>query len=327
MRLTYRLYEERDLPGLLRLWEDAGWGALTEAQWREWFVETPNGACLVAVGVDESGEVAAQEVFTPARVAVGGRELRALRFSAPVLRSDLRGESLRRGDHPVVGLYKAAAAAASEQGFAVVYSLPEHAWLPVFRIVPRFGIAPFAEASYPCSALPLEAAAGAPRPAGFGHFVASPVGVFGEEYEELWRSARETFPVECGVVRDVAWLRYRNGGRLTLEVRDARDGSLAGYTATKRQSGLLADALAREPGELAGVLAATAAWLAAERGHLAPENLTHLKAMRTTALAPALDAVGFAPADFKFAFTCSAIDPALAPEEIAPGRWYVLPGD
>lgn len=326
-RLTYRLFEEGDLPGLSRLWEGAGWGTLTAEQWRAWFVDGPEGPCLVTVAVDELGEVAAQEMFAPSRAVVGGREVRALRFSAPILREDLRGESLRRVEHPVIGLYQAASAAAASQGFSVIYSLPEHAWLPIFRNAPRFGIQPFAEAAYSCASLPIEAARRADVERATCGLEARAVTEFGDEYGELWRKARGSFPIDCGVVRDPAWLNFRNSGRVAIEVRASSDGSLVGYSATKRQTGLLADLLAREPEELTGVVAATLCWLDRERGRAAPEGLTRLKAMRTETLAPTLDALGFAPDDYRFAFTCNTFDPSLGIEEIAPERWHIMPGD
>ncbi|HVF48480.1 MAG TPA: hypothetical protein VNA19_00255 [Pyrinomonadaceae bacterium] len=341
-QLTYRLFEERDLRGLLRLWEEAGWGTLSEEQWREWYVETPNGAALVAVAVDARGEVLAQEMFMPTRMQVGAREVRALRFSAPILRREMRGESLRRDQHPVFGLYKVAAEAAQQQGFSVVYSLPEYAWLPVFRSGPRFGLPRFAEADYPCISLPLTAANGngvaAVHHAAGGDGVAAvddvaggttarAVAEFGEEYDALWLSARETFPVNCGIVRRRDWLRFRNSGRIAVEVRDASDGSLVGYTATKRQTGLLADILARHPRDVGRVVAATLKWLASERGASVPEALTHLKVMQTPALAPSLEAFGGERLDYRFAFTCHTLDASLAAAEIAPARWYLTPGD
>ena len=322
-QLTYRLFEDGDLPGLLRLWEEAGWGTLMPEQWRAWFVDGPQGPSLVTVGVDGRGEVAAQEMFAPSRAVVGGREVRALRFSAPIVREGLRGGSLRDGAHPVVGLYKAAEAEASARGFSVVYSLPEHAWLPIFRRVPRFGIRPFAEASYTCVSLPIEAARAPEVERAAQGFEARGVAEFGDEYGGLWREARESFPIDCGVVRDPAWLRFRNSGRIAVEVRERASGELVGYSATKKQTGLVADLLAREPGELKNVLAATLRRLDAER----PAALTHLKVMRTPALAPALDALGFAPTDYRFAFTCNTCDPALALDDVAPERWYILPGD
>ncbi|HEU4453642.1 MAG TPA: hypothetical protein VFR81_11315 [Longimicrobium sp.] len=319
-RLRYRVCEEGDLPGLLRLWEEAGWGTLTPQQWREWFVDGPEGPCLITVAVDADGEVVAQEVFAPSRVSVAGREARALRFSAPILRSEIRGESLLWSDHPLVGLYKAAAAAARERGFEIVYSLPEPAWLRVLRLAPRYGVPRFESTSFGCSGLPLETAvlSGIER---FARNVeARPVAAFGAEYEELWRSARETFPIACGVVRDGAWLTFRNSGRIALEIRDAGDGSLVGYSATKRQTGLLADVLARDPESLRAVIAATAIRLAEQR------LFDSLQAMHTPALDPALRALGFAPVDYTFAFTCNALG-GDGLERVAPELWYVMPGD
>ena len=326
-QLTYRLFEEGDLPGLLRLWEEAGWGTLAPEQWRAWFVDGPQGPSLVTVGVDGRGEVAAQEMFAPSRAVMGGREVRALRLSAPIVSERLRGESLNNGAHPVFGLLRVAEAEAAARGFSVVYSLPEHAWLPVFRRLPRFGLRPFAEAAYACASLPLEAARAPEVERAARGFEARGVAEFGDEYDQLWQEARGSFPIDCGVVRDPGWLRFRNSGRIAVEVRERANGQLAGYSATKRQTGLLADVLAREPGSLKNVLAATLRWLDAERPAAVPAQLTHLKVMRTPALAPALDALGFETNDYKFAFTCNTCDPALTPDDVAPDRWYILPGD
>jgi hypothetical protein len=328
-RLTYRLFEERDLPGLLRLWEEAGWGTLSERQWREWYMETPYGACLATVAVDARGEVVAQEMFMPSLLNVDGREVRALRLSAPILRQELRGESLRRDEHPMIGLYKAAAEAAAQQGFSVVYSLPEYGWLSIFRLAPRFGVSRFAEASYPCVSLPVARANGGCEVVDdeADKVTARPVAEFGDEYDELWLSAQESFPINCGVVRRRDWLRFRNSGRIAVEVREASDKSLVGYTATKKQNGLLADILARRPQDLSRVLAATLKWLGAERGAGAPEALTHLKVMQTPALTHALAAFGGETVDYRFAFTCNTFDPSVNIEQIEPERWYLMPGD
>jgi hypothetical protein len=319
--LRYRIAEEGDLPGLLRLWEEAGWGSLSPGQWREWFADGPEGPCLIAVAVDARGEIVGQEIFAPSRVSVAGREVRALRFSAPILRTELRGDSLRRNAHPVFGLYETATAAARERGFEIVYSLPDHAWLPIFGLATRFGVASFDTTAFGCAELPLEPAALA-RLERFARAVeARPVERFGAGYEELWEEARESFPISCGVVRGAAWLTFRNSGRIAFEVRDAGDGSLVGYSATKRQTGLLADALARRPERLAEVVAATALRLAAN----GPGEVTRLKAMRTPAFEPVLRELGFEPSDYRFAFTCEAL--GGPPEGVAPGRWYVMPGD
>ena len=325
-QLTYRLFHDADLPGLLRLWEEAGWGTLTPEQWREWFIYGPQGPSLVTVATDEQGDVVAQEVFAPSRAVVGGREVGALRVSAPILREEIRGGSLRDAAHPIFGLLKAGEAAAAARGFSVIYSLPEYGWLPVFRILPRVGIPRYGEAAYACVSTPIDAALAPEIERVANGLETHSVTQFEEEYEGLWRQAKETFPIDYGVVRDPAWLRFRNSGRITVEVREAATGRLVGYSATKKQTGLVADLLAREPGELKCVIAATLRWLATNRSDL-PAGLTHLKVMRTSALAPAVDALGFTPTDYRFAFFCKAFDSTVPVEDVAPERWYILPGD
>jgi hypothetical protein len=283
---------------------------LSEEVWRQWFVDTPHGRCVVTVAADDRGEAVAQAMFTPSLVSVDRREVRALRFSAPIVSASIRGISLRNPEHPVFGLYRAAAEAASAQGFGLLYSLPEHRWLPIFRLVPGF-----AEAAYPCVAVPLDA----------HHDSNAFVGrsaEFDDEYDRLWLSARETFPIHCGVVRRHEWVRFRNSGRIAVEVRDASDGSLAGYASVKKQTGLLADVLARCPDELPHVLNTTLQWLAENGG-----GLTRLKVMQTPALAAALEGFPTETVDYRFAFTCRTLDETLPAEAIAPERWHAMPGD
>ena len=322
-RLTYRLFEERDLPSLLRLWEEAGWGAISEAQWREWFLDTPHGACLIMVAEDARGEIAGQEIFTPTRVAVEHREVTALRLSAPILRHEARRDSVRSREHPAVALYYAAEAEAVAQGYSIIYSLPEHAWLPAFRRLTRFSVAEF-----DCATLCLDGELPSQLKELAAELYAQPVAAFGEEYEALWRAACENFNGTCGVVRRPRWLAYRNSGRAALEVRRRQDKSLCGYVAIKKRGGLVADALAPRPQELPRVLAAAIVYLAdARRDGDAPTDSDTLKAMVTPSLRPALAALGFTPTDYKFAFACNSIDEALPAALIAPECWYVMPGD
>jgi hypothetical protein len=120
-------------------------------------------------------------------------------------------------------------------------------------------------------------------------------------------------------------LRHRIAGHLVLEARERAGSALAGYAAVNRRTGLLVDVLARAPYELAPVLAAALAWLAARPD--GADAIREVKAMANSVLRPTLDALGFAPADYRFAFVCTALDPSLPAEAIAPERWYLTPGD
>lgn len=329
--VRYRVFEEADLPAVLRLWEEhSGWGGLTPEKWRKWYVETPHGPSLVTVGVDDAGAVVAQKVFTPAVVRVDEREVRAIRISAPILARRFRHVSIRDKQHPIVGLYDAVVPAAVAAGCRVVYALPEHAWLPFFRWAARQGppLWHFADSELDCVGVPLADLPLAVDAAARGVELAP--ATFGTEYAALWESAAASFPIDCAIVRHPAWVEYKNRGHLTFEARDRASGVLLGYAAVKKQTGLLADVLARTPEDLERVIGATArhlARLSADAEGAGGARLDSLKAMDTPALRSALAGLGFAPVDYKFAFVCNTLDPALPREAIAPSRWYLTPGD
>src|SRR5262245_58929456 len=320
-QLTYRLARDEDLPGLLRLWEEqSGWGGITADQWRRWYVQTPHGPCIVTVAEGPEGEVVGQEVFTPSRLLIDGLEVRAFRLSAPILRKDLRRVSLRKVDHPVIGLFMAGKEAAIAGGYGLIYALPDHAWLPFFRWGPRWGLPRFADIEFGCVAAPV-----IPPPRGeVSSLAAGPIGPLGPEYEALWETARDAFHFKCAVVRSSEWIGYKNGGHIGLEVRDPTDGALVGYVAIARRTSLLVDLLARRPEEVGPVLAATVRWLAARAAGEQPDRI---KAMEPPVLRRALRELGFTPETYTFALVCHALDPRLPAEDDLVRRWYAMPGD
>jgi hypothetical protein len=324
--LIYRQCRDEDLPGVLRLWaEDSGWGALTPETWRQWYVETPCGAALTMVAVDQAGEVVAQEVFMPVHLVVGEREVRALRVSAPILRKELR-RAVLDPTHPALVLVERAMSLAAESDYAVAYALPEPAWLPALRAAPRIlpSIPRLAVADYPCVAATLEE----PRSAAVDRagLRVERMRDFGAEYDAFWESARRAFPIRCGVARRAERLRFRHGQHILLEMR-GRGGALAGFAVIKVRNALLQDVLARTPADLTDVIGAALTWLAGSDGELAQSGAPQLKAMETPALRAALRALGFEPTGHRFAFAGGALDPTIPTDQIAPDRWYLTPGD
>ena len=315
--LAYRPFRDGDLPGVLRLWEEeSGWGAVDEERWRKWFVDRPDGPCLVMVAEDGEGRLAGQLVFAPTLVRVDGEEVRAMRVGAPIVDRARRRRSVRHPEHPATRLYREGARVAAAAGFRLLYAVPEHSWLPFFR-----WLGGFAEADLACRGVDAASAAASGVAGGLR---AAPSAGFGAEHDALWERAAASLPVLCGVDRGAARLRHRIGGHLVVEARDDA-GALAGYAAVNRRTGLLVDVLAREADELAPVVASALAWLAAP-----PDGspaIREVKAMETPALLPVLDALGFAPVDYRFAFVCTPLDPSLTAERIDPARWYLAPGD
>jgi hypothetical protein len=320
--LNYRLFREEDLSSLLQLWEEAGWGQLSPDTWREWFLTTPYGPCLVVVAVNDQKEVMGQAVFTPTELDVNNRVVRALRLSAPILRQAIRNNSLRSLHHPAIALWLTGAIAAASLGYGLVYALPDPNWLPFFRTLYRFK-----QAEYRCLEAPLNGNGKARLPGGAAWQV-QPVSAFGPEFQSLWEAARRSFAIGCGVRRSPEWLSYRNGDHHVLAVRAPRDESLAGYVSVHKQTGLIMDLAARNSAELTPVLAAALGWLAHQpAGSPFSINRDHVKVMETPVLRAALSELSFTPVDYHFAFVCDPLDPSLSPEEVHPGQWYIMPGD
>ena len=311
--MVYRPFDEPDLPGVLALWEAAGWGPLDEATWREWFLTTPNGPALVIVGVD-AGEVKAQMVFAPSVVDASGGRYRALRLAAPILHPSVRTGSARSKQHPAVRSLFVALDVAPDAGYDVIYAQPERAWLGMFRwsVIAEH----FTTSLLKCAAYPL---ADPPPPLPGWH--AAPLSAFSDAHHALWAEGRHAFGATCGVHRTPEWLRYRLSQHHVVEVWEGE--RLGGYAAVRPSDGLIMDAVAADPDDLARTFQVVAHALAAHPNRPYPE----LKAMRTEAWGGALEAAGFGRDPYTFLLSVCPLSDRFPAEASAPEGWYAVPSD
>jgi len=322
--LTYREARPDDVPALLALWEKAsGWGPLTAEKWRSWYVDAPRGPALVVVAENADGLLVGQIVWTPCRMWVDGRECTGLRTSAPILDTDVRPQSTLGGRHPVLELYGTGIALAEKRGFALVYALPDRRWIRFLeRSVAFVSFIPRLRGGHACVARQCRATRSPPAA-----MRVTEVNAFGSDFERMWVQGRDAYPVRTLVGRDPAWLRYKNGGHLTLEVRTAR-GVLAGYVALDVRKGSLVDHFAESPDDLVDVLNGAVGWLAAAAK--SSERLAHLasvSALAVPATAAALAAAGFAPVEYEFGFFADTLDERVALEALTPDAWFLTAGD
>jgi hypothetical protein len=321
--LTFRSFRDEDLPGVLRLWTDeTDWGPLSEEKWRQWYRDTPHGACHIGVATDPDGHVVAQGAATPCTLVVDNREVLGWRISAPIVQRSFRKRAIRRIDHPAVGLLELAFRLATDSDVAVLYALPEVGWLPFFNWVP---FAKFLQVRLPCVAHPVDAIGEHLLPELDG-VVVERVSDFGGEFDTLWSQARRALPIHCGVVRSAHWLRWRNGDNTVFAVRNRGGDSLTGFAAL-RKDGLLFDILAREREDLPKVFLAVLRFLGRTQAESAGQGIQRVKVMQTPLLEPALRALGFEREDFDFAFVCASLDASLDLQRLAPERWHLMPGD
>jgi hypothetical protein len=322
-RYTFREFRDSDLDAALRLWErDSGWGAITEQQWREWFLDTPAGRAPLTVALNHRGELVGQMVGVPSRILLDGFERRAFRLSAPIVQSSLRGVSALRSDF--LGFFKTHLQIARNQGFSIAYAQPRRGFLPFLRWSRSVGLPSFAEAKFGCCEYPIS------KSARFSANDAIEVCVgteFGSDYDELWETAIAKHSIHCGVARNSQYVRYKLGSHHVLEVRRKSDKGLLGYVAVRLDDGLMVDMVTRSPDLTADVIVATIRFLAAGVGDSNNNGLERLKVMCTQTLRASLEQCGFQPAKFTFAFVCCSIDDAVAQDSITPNRWYLMPGD
>ena len=324
--LTIRRATEADVPALSALWSsDAGWGELTVAQWREWYEHTPYGPCLVFVAVQADGAIIGQIVGTPSRVIVDGVERKAVRLSAPIIRTSDR-QLFRRVSHPVVRLYLDLAEAAIAEGVELMYSVPDVAWVDVFTIFRRLlpVMANFETARFSCRSLDAESVAAGSDDA-VKEWHALEFERFDDDFDALW-SRTASAAGWTAVVRRASWLQFKLGeDTMRVALRDG-DGLLVGYVAVRERDGLLLDLFARDASLHAALLraAATAVRAARVAGRAIP---AHIKVMETDMLRDALDALGAQPVNFTFALAVAALPGGPPSASVAPDRWLVSGGD
>lgn len=321
--LVYRpLDQTRELGAVVRLFDLAGWGPVTEADVRSWVADDPEGRWLVMGAVHEPGsEVLGIAMLSPHRVQLFDRVGRAGRSRAVVLdprvRRAERGVTAVDENDPVRRMLVASRPERARLGWELSFSLPNP------KMVRRSELRTY-PADTSGSRVPLgnglrldlhhgAAASGRVEPAD---------GPPGPEYDDLWLAAREGLGIECAVVRDASSVARRSG--LRLELRAPGTGALLGYTVFSDDAGgKLEDVLAVDTATLEELLAGSVGWL---RSHPGAHDLEFANSTPHSVYRDHLLALGATEIDWLFTFSVTAFPPREAPE-LDASRWYVTVGD
>jgi hypothetical protein len=323
-KLNYRLFEESDMDGILRLWkEESGWGEITTKQFNDWYINTPYGRCLIIVAADDENKIAAQIVYSPSRMIVDNKEIKTLRGSAPILSSTLRQSNLRTFDHPAFGLIKKGFEVASEKGFQYIYTFPSYGWLGMLQLFPRLMPNPCETVSYDCFAISLEETHTLQTLKNDYYITIS--SVITDEYDTLWQDAIQEMPVKCGIARHSNWLQFGMGPNLLLETRRTSDNKLIGYMILKKDTGLIADILARNETDLKNVFLYSINAIHHKNAARIPIAITQLKVMHTKNMEPVINKIGFLKDNYRFAFGGYLLDTTIDFEKIKAENWYMTP--
>lgn len=321
-QLKYRLFREGDEEGILRLWEkESGWGAITMQQFKEWFLETPYGECLLVVATDNNDEVKTQIVFAPSKIVVNNQIIKSLRAAAPIVDSSLRQTNLRSPNHPIYNLIKVGFEIAESKGYQSVYSFPAYGWMPFMEFISRELGYKHDIKSYECFDVSL-LVENATTPDEDYHV--STINQFSPEHEQLWNEAVEKMPVSCAIARELPVLNRLCGPAIKFETRHAADNRLIGFLSVKKD-GLMYDIVARNLADLKIVFEQTIANL---QNLEASKNMLpggQLKGMITKETENLLENISYTKNSYHFAFGCWLLDKNIDFESLKTSRWYMTP--
>ncbi|RBY78269.1 hypothetical protein DQ238_12315 [Geodermatophilus sp. TF02-6] len=306
--------QDADLPQLLRLWEEAGWGVLTTEQWRARHRHAPHGPSRVAVAVAADGTVVGQVTALRTLLNVHGTEVAAARVHGAIVSPDVRRQnSAPLSSHPVLGMLLSLADPLSRDGVAAVYVVPNARMLALLPHLPQAARAGFPLWSRPLGRLPAV-------PAGYDVDPAVEPG----DVDALWERCRGELVCTVRDARTLSWkalfapVRWegvRRGGELVAIVTSRRHGD---------RQWLLEDLLAVDH---EARVAAIAAVVRTAHRESAAREIRKVGALAVPALQPALAEAGFAVDDFAFHLLVHRLDDAGPPGDLDPARWYLTPND
>ncbi|MEO6636737.1 MAG: hypothetical protein ABIN25_00585 [Ginsengibacter sp.] len=322
-KLNYRLYNDADKQAIMQLWEmESGWGAITEQQFDDWFLNTPYGNCLSIVAVNDEDKVVGQIINSPSRIITNGREIKSLKVAAPVMRSDFRGMPLSNFDHPAFGMIKASFEIGFREGYQFAFGYPAFGWLAMFKSFPKIFPNPMETISLDCFAISLEDAATFRHP-GTTHTI-NIGNSFSKEYSVLFEEAVKEMNIKCTVKREPGWLGYVLADHLILELRNT-ENILEGYAAINKKSGLLIDILAKNIETLAVTYQTVVFALHQHNPESIKLPFNKLKGMLTGIAAASIEKIIYIKENYQFAYGGFLLDTSIPFEELTASQWYMTP--
>jgi hypothetical protein len=314
-RIEVREMKDEELPQVLRLWEEAGWGEVGSEGWAARHRDGPHGPSHLIVAVDGDGVLGQVTVLRTALNVRGSTE-RAARVFGVIMSPEFRRRAgyLPLPSHPILRMLTRAIDTAAADGAVAVYALPDNRVMRIASLAARSArTTRFSFWSRPIDRMPAMPAS---------HETVSVVAP--EDIDALWLRCRGD--LVC-TVRDAPTLAWKSlFAPLRIEGVH-RHGELVAVVASRGQGDrqwLVEDLLAVD--HEARVAALLSVVRAAEEESGARE-IRKVGALVAPGLEPALTEGGFAPDDYTFNLFVNPVDPTYPVEKIEPSRWYLSPND
>ena len=327
MKFTCRLYKTDDIDKLVELWnENAEWGIIDRQHWEKVFYHTPLGPSTIVIAVDEDkDEVLAQFVFMPTIISVDGREVKACKPCAPIVKKSVREDAgLPTLFNYILKMYRFAAKHLITQGVFVLHMMPDIRWVRAFQIIPGLQVAgfplwilPFGKKDIP--GLPSEYTIEEVRPSD-------------ERISDLWQKASRLY--DCCIVRNSNFLSWKVSHRNYKFVGLVKDSELAGFAVLLYKAEIkgivICDVLAESPVALKNILHAACLKALEIKSSLSEAeqlNCEKVSVLATPLIEKAVADMGFEKYNYKFSLAVHVLGKGIPKKTVKPDRWYVSAND
>jgi hypothetical protein len=322
--LFYRPFEETDMEGILELWETySGWGGITEQQFRDWYINTPNGPCLTVVATNEAGRIVGQKVFIPRKFYQNGQCQMAFRVVAPILSDEIRLPSLIDLRHPVQAMFKCAMQEAISRGFKMIYAFPASGWSLWMKAFYRFKLPSWSLSTYRCFKIEIGQQ---PQFQDKGHtgMRVNEVDQLKDDWEEIGPSIalNET---ETGFIKSKAWVNWKYGNDRIFCFY--REGKMEGYLVLKNGTHLIQDGNARSKTGFNSMFTFLLNYLRNQPGHFPGPKVLTISGMLTPFWESMLKGVNYSLVDYSFVFGMFPLHEEPGKQSFSTEQWNVFPGD
>ena len=127
-----------ELPQVLAMWHEAGWGQLGADEWSARHRTGPHAASQVTVAVDPQGRVLGQLTMLRTALNVRGRSTTAARIHGVIMSPEYRRRNGHTAlvQHPLLRMLRFALAGVRTDGVVTVFTVPNPRMLPLAAHLP-----------------------------------------------------------------------------------------------------------------------------------------------------------------------------------------------
>lgn len=318
-KIFFREYVDSDLGEILDLWEYfSGWGRPDEADFNNWLFG-PFGKVIIYLATDESDKIVGQIFYTPTLMYLGGREVSAVKISAPIIHEDYRSSVFAESSSLVISLFLEGNKFVKGKGYEWLYTLPAYGWVKTLKAIHKVDLFPWKIEVFPCLQILDDEFDD-------NTYILQEMTMLTNELDLVWEEFKLSNPKLSYVSRSKEWLHYKWGKELIVGIIDIKKG-LIGYFVIKKSSGLILDFL------MIRFMDVPLLFKKLKKFHLRwmDENPSlerqELKVLHNNFLNPFLNQLKTQNVSFHFVFGISSTVSAEEVEKLDNSEWFIFPND